>query len=88
MESVAPSPEKVAGHVFEGVGSDRRCVEPNCAALSVFWDDLKRCMSAEIGKRGWSHDGLTLSEEEYNQFVKECERVDRIAKIMIRALRS
>ncbi len=44
--------DRVAGHIFEGVGSDQRCVE-----CGRWWTEIMDCDDTDLGKRDRAHSG-------------------------------
>ena len=77
----------VAGHTFEGAGSDQRCmatvqrdgVEVACGR---FWSEIEHCGPDDLGKLDRAHFGA-LNQTELDQIVAkrnaEAEQRERIA---------
>jgi hypothetical protein len=57
---------RVAGHQFEGVGTDQRCRLDDCGR---WWTEIMDCTDADVGKDGIAHSG-NLSAYELSQ-IKE-----------------
>ena len=78
---MATEPRTIAGHVFEGAGSDRKCVKEVSTGkvCGKYWDDVKLAISdrSNIGKGGFAHmDYLTATE--YEQIEDEEKRLERL----------
>ncbi len=49
--------DRVAGHVFEGVGSDQRCV------CGRWWTEIADCDDTDLGKTDRAHAGQLNAAE-------------------------
>jgi hypothetical protein len=56
--------DRVAGHIFEGVGSDQRCVLEGCGGR--WWTEIMHCDRSHLGKPNFAHSG-DLNEAELTQ---------------------
>ncbi len=57
--------KKIAGHEFEGAGSDRRCValKSDGSICGIYYDHIKRNPRENVGMHGFAHvSDLTGSE--------------------------
>lgn len=69
---MATEPERVAGHVFIGVGSDQRCSLGDCGR---WWTEIMDCAAAHLGKSGYAHQG-DLNANELGQIETKKQRED------------
>ena len=83
----------VAGHTFEGVGSDQRCtaeVQRDGAQVVCgrFWSEIEHCGPDDLGKPDRANIGA-LNQAELDQIVakrdaeaKQCERIADATKAL------
>lgn len=63
--------ERIAGHVFAGIGSDQRCTE-----CGRWWTEIKDCDDSHIGKRDLAHAG-ELNYAELSEIRAKNRKEDR-----------
>ena len=77
----------VAGHTFEGAGSDQCCTatvvrDGETVMCGRFWTEIEDCGPDDLGKPGLAHVG-TLNQAELDQIVAkreaEAKQSERIA---------
>ena len=71
-------PKHIAGHIFEGAGSDRRCtrLKSDGTICGKYYDDIKHVTHEHVGKMGLAHvDNLTSNE--VSEVHEENARLDR-----------
>ena len=59
--------DRVAGHQFEGIGSDQRCTLGECQR---WWADIMNCSDDDVGKADLAHTG-NLSSHELTQIIEK-----------------
>lgn len=75
-----PEPKTIAGHLFEGAGSDRRCVKlkSDGSVCGKYWDDIKHVKRGDdSGKYGIAHTDPS-NEAECGEIEEEVKRLDNL----------
>ncbi len=74
----------IAGHEFEGVASDRRCIRKLLSGdvCGKFWDNVKTATNDDIGKPDKAHEP-NLTQGEVVIIKAEVEREEKLLAMMV-----